>query len=65
MKSYNKNINELLCEIKYRLTTQNKCNKAIEKLYVNSLKKCYEAMNIEKQESLKVKYLIKLFIYTN
>lgn len=50
-------MNELLCEIKYRLATQNDFNKSIEELYVNRLKKCYELMKIEKQESLKVNYL--------
>lgn len=59
-KSYNKNINELFCEIKYRLATQNEFNKKIEDLYNNRLKKCYQLMNIEKQDSLKVSYLIKI-----
>ncbi|KAL5244371.1 hypothetical protein ACI65C_011781 [Semiaphis heraclei] len=52
-KSYNKNINEVLCEIKYRLTTQETFNKSIENLYINRLKKCYESMDMEKQETLK------------
>ncbi|XP_026810983.1 kinesin-like protein KIF11-B [Rhopalosiphum maidis] len=52
-KSYNKNINEVLNEIKYRLTTQEAFNKSIENLYVNRLKKCYESMDMEKQETLK------------
>ncbi|XP_025204037.1 kinesin-like protein KIF11 [Melanaphis sacchari] len=52
-KSYNKNINEVLNEIKYRLTTQETLNKSIENLYVNRLKKCYESMDLEKQETLK------------
>lgn len=52
-KSYNKNINDVLNEIKYRLTTQEAFNKSIESLYVNRLKKCYESMDMEKQETLK------------
>lgn len=51
-------MNELLCEIKYRLATQDEFNKSIESLYNNRLKKCYESMDIEKQESLKVNYLL-------
>jgi len=50
-------MNELLCEIKYRLNTQNEFNKSIENHFINRLKKCYELMDIEKQESLKVNYL--------
>ncbi|KAF0763630.1 kinesin-like protein KIF11 [Aphis craccivora] len=52
-KSYNKNINDVLNEIKYRLTTQEAFNKSIESLYVDRLKKCYESMDMEKQETLK------------
>lgn len=48
----------MLNEVKYRLATQEKINKAIEVHYVNRLKKCYESMDIEKQKSLKVCYLI-------
>lgn len=47
----------MLCEIKYRLTTQETFNKSIENLYINRLKKCYESMDMEKQETLKVKLL--------
>jgi len=47
----------VLCEIKYRLTTQEAFNKSIENLYINRLKKCYESMDMEKQETLKVKIL--------
>lgn len=47
-------MNELLCEIKYRFTTQNELNKSIENLYTNRLKTCYQSMDIEKQDSLKV-----------
>lgn len=45
----------MLNEIKYRLTTQEAFNKSIESLYVDRLKKCYESMDMEKQETLKVK----------
>jgi len=50
-------MNEVLCEIKYRLTTQNAFNKSIENHYINRLKKCYESMDMEKQATLKVKLL--------
>ncbi|XP_022161919.1 kinesin-like protein KIF11 [Myzus persicae] len=65
-KSYNKNMNDVLCEIKYRLTTQEAFNKSIENLYINRLKKCYESMDIEKQETLKKIQKIKdqFFNYT-
>lgn len=43
-----------MCEIKYRLTSQEHFSNAIESLYMNRLKKCYELMDVEKQESLKV-----------
>lgn len=55
--SYNKNINDVLCEIKYRLTTQEAFNKSIENHYINRSKKCYESLDMEKQETLKVKLL--------
>lgn len=45
---------ELMCEIKYRSTVQENLSKSIEGLYVQRLKKCYELMDVEKQESLKV-----------
>jgi len=48
----------VLCEIKYRLTTQEAFNKSIENLYINRLKKCYESMDVEKHETLKVKLLL-------
>lgn len=41
-------------EIKFRLDTLNEYSKSIENLYVNRLKKCYESMDVEKRESLKV-----------
>lgn len=44
--------------MKYHMAAQEKINKAIEDHYVNRLKKCYESMDIEKQKSLKVCYLI-------
>lgn len=57
-KLFNKNINELISEIKYRLSSQEEFNKQIEHIYIYRLKKCYESMDIEKQESLKVNYLM-------
>lgn len=44
----------MLCEVKYHLATQNEFNKKIEDLYISRLKKCYELLDLEKQESLKV-----------
>jgi len=47
----------VLCEIKYRLTTQETFNKSIENHYINRSKKCYESLDLEKQKTLKVKLL--------
>jgi hypothetical protein len=47
-------------EMKYRLDTLNEYSKSIENLYVNHLKKCYESMDIEKRESLKVNYKLNI-----
>lgn len=55
----------MLCEVKYRLATQDKHTKSIENLYINQLKKCYEQMESEKQESLKVIYLITIYTSIN
>lgn len=53
----------MLNEIKYRIAIQDEFNKSIESLYSNRLKKCYEAMDIEKQESLNVNYLFWVYLY--
>lgn len=58
-------MNEILCEVKYRLTTQNEFNKKIEDLYINRLQKCYELLNLEKQESLKVSSSILIFKFNS
>lgn len=44
----------MLSEIKYRLSTHDKLTKSIGNLFDKRLKKCYESMNNEKQESLMV-----------
>ncbi|VVC37337.1 Kinesin motor domain, conserved site,P-loop containing nucleoside triphosphate hydrolase,Kinesin motor [Cinara cedri] len=53
VKSYNNTINGVLCEVKYRLANQSEHSKSIENFYINQLKKCYELLESEKQESLK------------
>lgn len=45
-----------MSEMKYRLDKLDEYSKSIENLYVDRLKKCYEAMDMEKHESLKVNY---------